>query len=40
VKQNLEIWRALKAHGQKPSIVRFVAGKVVSRLKQFATNPA
>lgn len=39
VKQNLEIWRALKAYGLKPSITRFLAGKAVSRLKQFATRP-
>lgn len=40
VKQNLEIWRALKAHGPKPSVFRFLGGKVVSRLKQFVTHPA
>lgn len=40
LKQNLEIWRALKAHGPRSSISRFLGGKVVSRLKQFLTRPA
>lgn len=39
VKQNLEIWRALQTHGRKPSIFRFVIGKVLSRVKQFFVRP-
>jgi hypothetical protein len=40
VKQNLEIWRALNANGPKPSILRFIGGKLRSRLKQFLTRPS
>jgi GT2 family glycosyltransferase len=40
VKQNVEIWRSLKAHGPKPSLARFVVGKVVSRFKQLVLRPA
>jgi glycosyltransferase involved in cell wall biosynthesis len=40
VKQNLEIWRSLKAHGPKPSISRFLVGKMVSRFKQLVMRPA
>lgn len=40
VRQNKEIWRALKAHGQKPSLFRFISGKVLSRGKQFVVRPS
>ena len=39
VRQNLEIWRALKDHGLRPSVSSFVAGKLLSRGKQFLTRP-
>jgi len=38
--QNREIWRALKAHGLHPSLISFVAGKLMSRGKQFLSRPA
>ena len=38
--QNREIWRALKGHGLRPSLLRFAVGKVVSRSKQYLTRPA
>lgn len=37
--QNREIWRALKIHQLRPSLVGFVLGKIVSRGKQFLTRP-
>lgn len=40
IRQNQEIWRALKAHGQKPSLFRFISGKVLSRGKQFVVRPS
>lgn len=40
IRQNQEIWRALKAHGLKPSLFRFVGGKVLSRGKQFVVRPS
>jgi len=39
MRQNLEIWRALKDHGLRPSVSSFVAGKLLSRGKQFLTRP-
>ena len=39
VRQNKEIWRALTAHGQRPSLGAFVGGKLLSRGKQFLTRP-
>jgi glycosyltransferase involved in cell wall biosynthesis len=39
MRQNLEIWRALKDHGLRPSVGSFVAGKLLSRGKQFLTRP-
>jgi glycosyltransferase involved in cell wall biosynthesis len=40
IRQNKEIWRALEAHGLKPSFLRFVTGKVFSRGKQFMVRPS
>ena len=34
-KQNLEIWRAAKAHGLQPSLSGFALGKLWSRGRQF-----
>lgn len=39
VLQNREIWRALKTHGLRPSVLPFVLGKAVSRCRQFLTRP-
>lgn len=39
MRQNVEIWRALAAHGQQPSIARFVSGKLWSRGRQFLARP-
>jgi glycosyltransferase involved in cell wall biosynthesis len=39
VKQNREIFRALKAHGLRPSLASFGLGKVLSRSKQFLARP-
>ena len=39
LRQNVEIWRALRAHGLQPSFGSFVAGKLWSRGKQFLTRP-
>lgn len=33
--QNREIWRALHAHGQRPSLLSFAAGKLLARGRQF-----
>ena len=38
--QNREIWRALKAHGQRPSLISFSVGKLMLRCKQFVSRPA
>lgn len=38
VTQNLEIWRALKGHGLRPSLTSFVGGKLLSRSKQFMSH--
>lgn len=40
IRQNQEIWRALKMHGLKPSLFRFIGGKVLSRGKQFVVRPS
>lgn len=40
VKQNREIWRALAAHHLQPSPLKFIAGKISSRGRQFFTRPA
>ena len=40
VRQNLEIWRALRAHGLKPALWKFVVGKMLSRGRQFVVRPA
>ena len=39
-KQNKEIWRAMKAHGLKPSLPSFVLGKLWSRSRQFMSREA
>ena len=39
LRQNREIWRALKNHGLQPSVLPFVLGKIVSRCKQLMTRP-
>jgi glycosyltransferase involved in cell wall biosynthesis len=39
IKQNCEIWRALKKHGLRPSLVRFIGGKLLSRGNQFLFHP-
>jgi glycosyltransferase involved in cell wall biosynthesis len=39
VKQNKEIWRAFKKNGLSPSLMTFVAGKLLSRSKQFISRP-
>ena len=39
IRQNQEIWHALKTHGLKPSLFGFVGGKALSRGKQFVTRP-
>jgi len=40
VQQNREIWRALSAHHLQPSALKFIAGKISSRGRQFFTRPA
>ncbi len=35
LKQNREIWTALRKHGLEPSFLRFAAGKLLSRARQF-----
>jgi glycosyltransferase involved in cell wall biosynthesis len=39
IRQNREIWQALKTHGLSPSIVGFIIGKIASRGKQFVLRP-
>lgn len=39
-KQNKEIWRAMNAHGLKPSLPSFVLGKLWSRSRQFVSRKA
>jgi glycosyltransferase involved in cell wall biosynthesis len=39
VKQNREIWRALREHGLRPSMALFLVGKLISRGKQFLLRP-
>lgn len=39
LRQNREIFGALKTHGLRPSLASFVAGKLLSRGKQFLTRP-
>jgi glycosyltransferase involved in cell wall biosynthesis len=38
--QNREIWRALKDHGLRPSLIGFVTRKLWSRGRQFVNRPA
>jgi glycosyltransferase involved in cell wall biosynthesis len=38
--QNREIWRAMKAHNMNPALLPFVAGKLMSRGRQFLSRPA
>lgn len=40
LQQNREIWRALAAHHLQPSPLKFIAGKISSRGRQFFTRPA
>lgn len=40
IRQNHEIWRALRSHGLKPSMVTFIANKIFSRGRQFFDRPA
>ena len=40
LQQNREIWRALKAHGLRPSLLTFVIGKLISRARRFIARPA
>ena len=40
IRQNQEIWHALKTHGLKPSLFDFVGGKILSRGKQFVVRPS
>ncbi len=37
--QNREIWRAMKAHQMRPTLLRFVAGKLLARGRQFLSRP-
>lgn len=37
--QNREIWLAMKSQGMKPSLSRFVGGKLLSKSKQFLVRP-
>ena len=39
VRQNREIWRALRKHGLAGSMAGFAVRKLASRLQQFATRP-
>jgi glycosyltransferase involved in cell wall biosynthesis len=39
LRQNRQIWRAMKHHGLRPSLARFAGGKLVSRGRQFVTRP-
>lgn len=39
VKQNKEVWRAFRKNGLSPSLMNFVAGKLLSRSKQFISRP-
>ncbi len=39
LQQNQEIWRAFRQQGLQPSLPAFVAGKLLSRGKQFLTRP-
>ena len=38
--QNQEIWRAMQTHQMKPSLLPFVAGKLLARGRQFLSRPA
>jgi len=40
IRQNQEIWHALKRHGLKPSLFDFVGRKILSRGKQFVVRPS
>jgi glycosyltransferase involved in cell wall biosynthesis len=39
VRQNREIFRALRVHGLRPSLGYFAASKIISRAKQFIARP-
>lgn len=39
IKQNREILQAFKKHGLRPSLARFIGGKLLSRSKQFLFHP-
>jgi hypothetical protein len=39
LRQNIEIWDALKRHGLRPSFVRLAGSKIISRGRQFITKP-
>jgi hypothetical protein len=39
LKQNQEIWSALKVHRLRPSLMSFVGSKLASRGRQFLTRP-
>lgn len=38
--QNREVWRALRAHGLRPSLISFAGGKLLSRGIQYLSRPA
>jgi glycosyltransferase involved in cell wall biosynthesis len=40
VTQNREMWRALRTHGLRPSLVAFAGGKLLSRSRQYLSRPA
>jgi glycosyltransferase involved in cell wall biosynthesis len=40
LRQNQEIWRAMKAHDMRPALFPFVAGKLLARGHQFLSRPA
>ena len=40
IRQNREIWHALRRHGQAVSLPRFAFRKLAARLRQFTTRPA
>lgn len=39
VRQNLEIWRAMKVHDLRPSLFLFVTGKFLAKGRQFLSRP-
>jgi len=40
LRQNKEVWQALKKHGLDASLVQFIGGKLLSRGRQFVVRPA